>query len=129
MREVKSVTSADYQTLMRVEVLSQDKAQAVAGTLIGRGGRRIVEVEGIEVEAELGPHMLYFTNEDKPGLIGSVATILGEANVNIATFNLGRREPGGDAIGLMGVDSAVPDDVLARLRARASVIDVKRLSF
>ena len=129
MREVKSATTADYQTLMRVEVLSQDHAQAVAGTLIGRGGRRIVEVEGIEVEAELGPHMLYFTNEDKPGLIGAVATVLGEAGVNIATFSLGRREPGGAAVGLIGVDSAVADDVLAKLHARAPLIDLKRLSF
>ena len=129
VREIKSATTADYQTLMRVEVLSQDHAQAVAGTLIGRGGRRIVEVEGIEVEAELGPHMLYFTNEDKPGLIGAVATILGEAGVNIATFSLGRREPGGAAVGLVGVDSAVPDDVLAKLHARAPLIDLKRLSF
>ncbi|MDE0389346.1 MAG: phosphoglycerate dehydrogenase [Rhodospirillales bacterium] len=129
VREVRSATTADYQTLVRVEVLSQEQPQAVAGTLIGRGGRRIVEVEGIEVEAELGPHMLYFTNEDRPGLIGAVATILGEAGINIATFNLGRREPGGDAIGLIGVDSVVPDDVLAKLRDRAAVIDLKRLNF
>ncbi len=129
VREIKSATTADYQTLMRVEVLSQDQPQAVAGTLIGRGGRRIVEVEGIEVEAELGPHMLYFTNEDRPGLIGTVATVLGEAGINIATFNLGRREPGGDAIGLIGVDSVVPDDVVAKLQARAAVIDLKRLNF
>ena len=101
----------------------------MAGTLIGRGGRRIVEVEGIEVEAELGPHMLYFTNEDKPGIIGAVATILGKAGINIATFNLGRREPGGDAIGLIGVDSVVPGEVLDKLRAHAAVIDVKRLTF
>ena len=129
VREVKTATTADYQTLMRVEVSSQEHAQAVAGTLIGRGGRRIVEIEGIEIEAELGPHMLYFTNEDKPGLIGAVASILGEAGVNIATFSLGRREPGGAAVGLIGVDSVVPDEVLAKLRARAAVLDLKRLSF
>ncbi len=129
VREVKSEMTADYRTLLRVEVLSQEHAQTVAGTLIGRGGQRIVEIEGIEIEAELGPHMLYFTNEDRPGLIGAVATILGEAGINIATFNLGRREPGGAAIGLIGVDSVVPDEVVARLRSRAAVIDLKRLSF
>ena len=129
VREIRSVTTADYQTLLRVEVLSGDHADGVAGTLIGRGGRRIVEVGGIEVEAELGPHMLHFTNEDKPGLIGTVATILGNAGINIATFSLGRREPGGDAVGLIGVDSAVPEEVLALLQARAAVINVKQLSF
>ena len=130
VREIRSAETADYQTLMRVEVLSQEHgAQAVAGTLIGGSGRRIVEIEGIGIEAELGPHMLYFTNEDKPGLIGGVATILGEAGINIATFNLGRREPGGDAVGLIGVDSLVPDDVLAKLRSRGAIIKLKRLDF
>ena len=129
VREIKSATAADYQTLMRVDVLSQEQTQGVAGTLIGGGGPRIVGIEGIKVEAELGPHMLYFTNEDRPGLIGSVATILGEAGINIATFNLGRWEPGGDAVGLVGVDSAVPDAVLARLRAHAAVIKLTRLNF
>ena len=129
VREIRSAMTADYQTLMRVDVISDDRTQGVAGTLIGGSGRRIVEIEGIEIEAELGPHVLYMTNEDKPGLIGAVATILGEAGINIATFNLGRREPGGDAVGLIGVDSPVGEEVLARLRAHTAVIKLKRLSF
>ena len=129
VREVKSATTADYQTLMRVDVQSEDRVQGVAGTLIGSGGRRIVEIEGIAIEAALGPHMLYFTNDDRPGLIGAVATILGGAGINIATFSLGRREQGGDAVGLIGVDSLVPDEVLDRLRDRAAVIRLTRLKF
>ena len=129
VREIRSATTADYQTLLRVEVQTEDRVQGVAGTLIGSGGRRIVEIEGIEIEAALGPHMLYFTNDDRPGLIGAVATILGEAGINIATFSLGRREQGGDAVGLIGVDSLVPDEVLARLRDRAAVITLTRLKF
>ena len=129
VREVKSATTADYQTLMRVDVQSEDRVQGVAGTLIGSGGRRIVEIEGITIEAALGPHMLYFTNDDRPGLIGAVATILGGAGINIATFSLGRREQGGDAVGLIGVDSLVPDEVLDRLRDRAAVIRLTRLKF
>ena len=129
VREIKSATTADYQTLLRVEVLAEDRVQGAAGTLIGSGGRRIVEIEGIEIEAVLGPHMLYFTNDDRPGLIGAVATILGEAGINIATFSLGRREQGGDAVGLIGVDSLVPEEVLDRLSDRAAVIKLKRLKF
>ena len=129
VREIRSATTADYQTVLRVDVQSGDRVQGVAGTLIGGGSLRIVEIEGIKIEAELGPHMIYFTNEDKPGLIGAVATILGEAGINIATFSLGRRVAGGDAVGLIGIDSPVPDEVAARLRARAAVISLKRLSF
>lgn len=129
VREVRRATTEDYRTLLRVRVLAEERERAVAGTLIGEGGPRIVEIEGIEVEAALAPEMLYLTNEDKPGTIAGVASILGAAGINIATFNLGRRAPGGDALGLIGVDSPVPDDVLARLRAAASIIAVKRLRF
>lgn len=129
VREIRSATTADYQTLLRVEVLAGDRVQGVAGTLIGGGGLRIVEIEDISIEAELGSHMIYFTNEDKPGLIGAVATILGEAGINIATFSLGRRAPGGDAVGLIGIDSPATNEVSARLRARAAVIRLKPLSF
>ncbi len=129
VREAKHATTEDYQTLMRVTVLSEEHERGVAGTLIGGGRPRIVEIKGIKIEAELGANMVYLTNEDKPGLIGVVASILGEAGINIATFNLGRNEPGGDALGLIGVDSPVPDEVLARLRAKAAVIKVRRLSF
>ena len=129
VREIRSATTADYQTVLRVDVQSGERVQGVAGTLIGGGSLRIVEIEGIKIEAELGPHMIYFTNEDKPGLIGAIATILGEAGINIATFSLGRRVAGGDAVGLIGIDSPVPDEVAARLRARAAVIKLKRLSF
>ena len=128
VREIRSATAADYQTVLRVDVQSGERVQGVAGTLVG-GGLRIVEIEGIKIEAELGPHMIYFTNEDKPGLIGAVATILGEAGINIATFSLGRRAAGGDAVGLIGIDSPAPDEVVEGLRARAAVIKLKRLGF
>ena len=76
VHEVKHAAAQDYQTLMRVTVLSEEHERGVAGTLIGGGRPRIVEIKGIKIEAELGPNMVYLTNEDKPGLIGAVASIL-----------------------------------------------------
>ena len=67
--------------------------RAVAGTLFGGDKPRIVEIKGIQIEAELGRHMLYVTNQDKPGFIGRLGTLLGEAGINIATFHLGRSAP------------------------------------
>ena len=73
--------------------------------------------------------MLYFTNEDKPGLIGGMGQILGDAGLNIATFHLGRAEAGGDAIGLVSIDSDANEQVLNRLRALACIVQVKALRF
>ena len=61
------------------------------------------------MDAEFAPHMLYITNEDKPGFIGRLGTLLGDAGVNIANFNLGRSAPGADAIALLQVDEPVAD--------------------
>ncbi|MCS6922662.1 MAG: ACT domain-containing protein, partial [Elioraea sp.] len=74
-------------------------------------------------------HMLYVTNEDKPGFIGRFGTTLAEAGVNIATMHLGRNAPGGDAICLVSVDEPVPAQVLDRVRALPLVKQATPLSF
>ena len=73
----------------------------MAGTVFSDGKARIIQIKGIDMEAEFGPHMLYVTNEDKPGFIGALGMLLGNAGVNIATFNLGRKAQGGEAICLV----------------------------
>ena len=79
--------------------------RSVAGTLFGNAAPRLVDMFGIKVEAELDGEMIYIVNEDTPGFIGRLGTALGEAGVNIGTFNLGRREAGGEAVALVSVDS------------------------
>jgi D-3-phosphoglycerate dehydrogenase len=73
--------------------------------------------------------MLFIRNSDKPGFIGRLGTLLGEANVNIATFNLGRERAGGDAICVVAVDEPVPDSVLQTVKALPHVVRVRRLAF
>jgi D-3-phosphoglycerate dehydrogenase len=81
------------------------------------------------MEAELGQHMLYVTNEDKPGFIGALGTTLGDAGVNIATFHLGRQARGSDAIALIAVDEAVTPEVLAKVEHLPHVRQAKPLHF
>jgi len=88
-----------------------------------------VSIKGIPIEAELGAHMLYVTNKDKPGFIGRLGTMLGEAGVNVATFHLGRNQAGGDAIALIQVDQAVTDTLLEKVRAIPNVVQAKALGF
>ena len=127
--EVKHDRPTDYQTLIRLTIETDRRKRDVAGTLFGGAKPRVVEIKGITIEAELGRHMLYITNEDKPGLIGHLGTALGDAGINIATFHLGRSAPGADAIALIEVDQPVTDDMLNRLRRIAHVVQVESLTF
>lgn len=119
----------NYQTLIKLTVKTERFTRSVSGTLFGGALPRIVEIKGIEIEAELTPHMLYITNHDKPGLIGGLGTVLGDAGVNIATFHLGRAEAGGDAIALISVDEAISPDLLAQIEALPQIKQVKTLKF
>jgi D-3-phosphoglycerate dehydrogenase len=118
-----------YQTLIRLAVSTERGERNVAGTLFHEQRPRLVEIRGIEVDAQLGPHMLYVRNDDRPGLIGNLGTTLGDAGVNIATFHLGRTRPGGDAIALIEVDQPVPHELLQRICALPNVIQCKALRF
>jgi D-3-phosphoglycerate dehydrogenase len=129
LSEVKHDRPTDYQTLIRLTVETDRQRRGVAGTLFGGDKPRLVEIKGIPVEAELGRHMLYVTNEDRPGLIGRLGTMLGDAGVNIATFHLGRSAPGGEAIALVEVDQVIPESLLAQLRRIPNVRQAVGLSF
>jgi len=127
--EVRTDREGDYQTLIRLTVVTENQSRSVAGTLFGGDRPRIVDVKGVPMEAGLGSHMLYVTNEDKPGLIGRLGTVLGDAGLNIATFQLGRTATGGDAIALVEVDQEVPADVLKAVAALPNVVQAKALNF
>lgn len=129
VREVRHDKEGNYHTLVRVTVNTSQGERSVAGTLFGNAAPRLVEMFGIGVEAELEGHMLYIVNEDTPGFIGRVGTTLGEAGINIGTFNLGRRNAGGEAVLLLSVDDAIPQNVLDAVCKLPGVKRVKALKF
>lgn len=129
VEEVTRGQEGAYGTYMRLTVITERQERSVAGTVFSDGKPRIIQVKGINMEAELGPHMLYTTNDDKPGYIGALGTLFGEGGVNVATFNLGRDKPGGDAIALIEIDEALPDKVLNQVEALPHVTQAKRLTF
>ena len=118
-----------YDSYIRFTVRTERQERSVAGTVFSDGHPRIIQIKGIDMEAELGPHMIYTTNTDTPGYIGELGRILGEEGVNIATFNLGRAEQGGDAIALLEIDEALSDGVIERVRALPQVSQARRLKF
>ena len=121
--------ASEYQTLIRVTVATNGITRSVAGTLFAGSKPRLVEIKGIPVEAEFSRHMLYVTNQDKPGFIGRFGATLAGAGINIATFHLGRASAGGDAICLVSVDEPVPEDVLAMVRTLPLVMQATPLTF
>jgi D-3-phosphoglycerate dehydrogenase len=128
VKDVRTDSGGNYQTLIRLTVVTEARTRSVAGTLFA-GAPRIVEVKGIPIEAELGPHMLYVTNKDKPGFIGALGSVMGQSGINIATFHLGRAAPGGDAILLTQVDQPLTEEVIAKVRALPQVVQAKPLNF
>jgi D-3-phosphoglycerate dehydrogenase len=129
VKEVRHEREGDYHTLVRVTASTPDGDRCVAGTLFGNSAPRLVDVFGVAVEADLAGHMLYIVNNDAPGFIGKLGTALGEAGINIATFNLGRRAAGGEAVALVAVDDPVTPAVVAKLCALEGVREVIPLSF
>ncbi len=118
-----------YESYMRLTLVTERQERSVAGTVFSDGKPRVIQVKGINMEAELGPNMLYTTNADKPGFIGALGTLFGENGVNVATFNLGRDKPGGNAIALVETDAPISDEVLNQVRELPHVMQAARLSF
>ena len=129
VEETRRGSEGAYGQYMRLTVKTERQERSVAGTVFSDGKPRIIQVRGINMEASLDDNMLYVENSDKPGFIGALGTVLGEAGVNIANFNLGRDEEAGKALALIGVDQPVNEQVLEKTSGLDHVVDAKRLSF
>jgi D-3-phosphoglycerate dehydrogenase len=129
VREIRHDREGVYHTLIRVTVATSQGDRSVAGTLFNNTTPRLVDMFGINIEADLDGHMLYIVNEDAPGFIGSIGTLLGQNGLNIGTFHLGRRTAGGEAVLLLSMDHAIPEPVLWDACKLAGVKTVKALKF
>lgn len=126
---VSNEKAGNYQNLIKITVSTEKGEQYVAGTLFGDDKPRVIEVGSVKLEAGLGAQMLYINNEDKPGLIGELGRLLGDSNVNIANFHLGRGTSGSEAIALVEVDQLPAKDLIESVNKLSSVINAKLLSF
>ncbi|HSG95174.1 MAG TPA: ACT domain-containing protein, partial [Afifellaceae bacterium] len=129
VEEVRREQSGAYETYVRLTVFTDKQERSVAGTVFSDGKPRIIQIKGINMEAELAEKMLYVTNPDRPGFVGDLGTTLGNAGINIARMQLGRDFEGGNAIALVSIDDALPDALLQELQALPNFMQVKPLSF
>jgi len=126
--ESRQELSHTYETMVRIIVTSDSGERSFAGTVIG-GVPRIVEGNGMDLDAPFGHTMLYVSNLDRPGFVGRLGNVLGDAGINIGTFNLGRIAAGDDAIALVNVDTPLSDEMLAKVQALPNVKEVRLLRF
>ena len=127
--ETKKDEYSAYESYIRITLLSKNDSFSIGGTTFSDGKPRIVQINKINLEAELMTNMLYVTNNDVPGLIGSLGNILGDEGINIASFNLGRTAPLKEAMALIGIDNPVNDKVISEVKKLESVVHVKSLNF
>ncbi|KAG1715178.1 D-3-phosphoglycerate dehydrogenase [Nymphon striatum] len=121
--------SGAFDGYVKVTVVTDKRERSIAGTVFSDGKPRFIQIKGINIDAEIGSHMLYTTNEDVPGIIGTLGQTMGANSVNIANFTLGRSEAKGEAIALLYVDNPVPTPVIAELEATGLFQQVKALEF
>ena len=127
--EVKRDKSGVFDGYVKLTVKTEKQTRSIAGTCFSDHKPRFIQIKGINLDAEVGQHMLYTTNADAPGIIGLLGTVCGDNGVNIANFQLGRNRPGGDAIALLYLDAPFPEEVLAQVRAHKAIRSAKPLHF
>ena len=126
VEESKSTHSSDYVNLIEVRAEASDVTVSVAGVLVGKkDNERLVRVYGYDIDMAFEPVMAFFRYEDRPGIVGIVGTLLGEAGVNIANMQVGRQSEGGEALMGLAVDSEIPDEVLQDIAAKAILRDAR----
>lgn len=107
--------SGSFDAFIKLTVVTDTRERTIAGTVFSDGKPRFIQIKGITIDAEIGEHMLYTTNKDVPRVIGVLGKVLGDNEVNIANFTLGRKEIGGDAIALLYLDNRVCEKTIREL--------------
>ena len=126
VREQSSAASPDFTSLVAVTARAERDEYAVAGTTIGREHRpRLVRALGYEIEVELDRLMLFAVNDDTPGMIGRLGTILGESGVNIANMAVSRNRREARALMALSLDTPPPEGVVERLRSEPGFVDAR----
>jgi D-3-phosphoglycerate dehydrogenase len=127
VRELKSPDAGDYTTLIGLKVRSGKNKGYVLGTLYNRKEPRIVKLNEFPIEVIPEGDMLVLLNNDKPGVIGNIGTILGKYDINIARMQFGRETQGGRAISVVCVDSPISDNLLNEIKKLPNVLSVKQV--
>ncbi|MBR2567925.1 MAG: ACT domain-containing protein, partial [Paenibacillus sp.] len=125
----QSSVAKGFTNLLSVTLRTNEEERHVAGTLLNGYGERIVQIDKYPVDVAPEGHLLLVKHNDKPGLIGSVGTLLGDNGINIATMQVGRKIVGGSAIMVLSVDKIVTAEVIQALKNIPDLNKAKEIVF
>ena len=126
--DARSSVTGGFSSLIRLTVVGSEGERSVAGAMFGQDDYRIVSIDKYHVETVPDGHILVIYNEDKPGVIATLAQVLADAGINIAMMNLSRRKIQGRAVSLINVDSEIPEDILETLRLKDFILSAVQVS-
>ena len=112
-----------YTNLIELKLRTSKGERSVAGTFIHNDEPRIVRIDQFSVDAVPQGYMLVLTNDDRPGMIGSIGTLLGEHRINIAGMQLGRTRKNDKAVAVLALDDSIPSEVMDEIRAMTNIYD------
>ncbi len=127
VKETKSADAGNYQSMIAMRIKAKEKESYVAGTLFSKTDPRIVAVDGFKVEIVPEGELLFIYNNDKPGVIGNIGTLLGKNNINIARMQFGREAPGGRAISVVTIDSPATPSIIEEIKKFPNVLSLRRI--
>jgi len=125
IKETKSSKEEEFVNLIQLEIKTDKETKKIGGTLSSNKQPRIVKIDAYYVEVTPVGNMIMIQNWDKPGIIGNLGTLLGKHNINIAAMTFGREKPGGKAISVLNVDSAVSSEVLDKIKKIENILAVE----
>ncbi|HEY3307431.1 MAG TPA: phosphoglycerate dehydrogenase [Desulfuromonadaceae bacterium] len=126
VEELKSTRADAFSNVLTLILEGQGKKRLISGTLF-EGAPRIVRLRDYTMDFSPEEHMLLLNYEDRPGMIGRIGTIMGQHEINIASMNLGRSQMKGEAMVILSVDSAVPENVVQEIKTATDATFIKAL--
>jgi D-3-phosphoglycerate dehydrogenase len=127
VKETKSADAGDYQSMIAMQIRAKDRESYIAGTLFSKRDPRIIAVDGFKIEIIPEGELLFIYNNDKPGVIGNIGTLLGKKKINIARMQFGREAPGGRAISVVTIDSPATPTIIEEIKSLPNVLSLRRI--
>jgi D-3-phosphoglycerate dehydrogenase len=128
VKETKSTDAGDYQSMVVIRLKAKDKESYLAGTLFSKKDPRIVAIDNFKVEIVPFGELLFIYNNDKPGVIGNIGTLLSKNNINIARMHFGRETLGGRAISVVTIDTPATPQIIEEIKKLPNILSVKHIS-
>jgi D-3-phosphoglycerate dehydrogenase len=128
VKETKSTDAGDYQSMVLMRLKAKDKESHLAGTLFSKKDPRIVAIDNFKVEIVPDGDLLFIYNNDKPGVIGNIGTLLSKNDINIARMHFGRETVGGRAISVVTIDTPAKPQVIEEIKRLPNILSVKQIT-